>query len=64
MYSLSEEHGCVDFSGCARRPEVGERVTVLPNHACVVSNLFNEVVGVRGGAVEVVWPVACGGALQ
>ena len=64
LYSLSEEHGCVDFSNCARRPEVGQRVTVLPNHACVVSNLFNEVVGVRGGAVEVVWPVACRGALQ
>jgi D-serine deaminase-like pyridoxal phosphate-dependent protein len=64
LYSLSEEHGVVDFSACARRPEVGERVTILPNHACVVSNLFNEVVGVRGGQVEVVWPVACRGALQ
>jgi D-serine deaminase-like pyridoxal phosphate-dependent protein len=64
LYSLSEEHGCVDFSQCARRPYVGERVTVLPNHVCVVSNLFNEVVGVREGAVEVVWPVACRGALQ
>ena len=64
LYSLSEEHGVVDFSACAQRPEVGERVTVLPNHVCVVSNLFNEVVGVRGGEVEVVWPVACRGALQ
>ena len=64
LYSLAEEHGCVDFSGCARRPVVGERVTVLPNHVCVVSNLFNEVVGVRGGEVEVLWPVACRGALQ
>ena len=64
LYSLSEEHGCVDLSACPRRPEVGERVTVLPNHVCVVSNLFNEVVGVRGGEVEVVWPVACRGALQ
>jgi D-serine deaminase-like pyridoxal phosphate-dependent protein len=64
VYSLSEEHGVVDFAGCAQRPEVGERVTVLPNHVCVVSNLFNEVVGLRGGEVEVVWPVACRGALQ
>jgi D-serine deaminase-like pyridoxal phosphate-dependent protein len=61
---LSEEHGTVDLSGCARRPEVGERVTVIPNHCCVVSNLFDEIVGVRGGEVELLWPVAARGALR
>lgn len=64
FYGLSEEHGHVDFSACAGRPAVGERVTVVPNHVCVVSNLFNEIVGVRGGSVEVVWPVAGRGALR
>ena len=64
LYSLSEEHGCVDVSPCARKPAIGERLTVVPNHACAVSNLFNEIVGVRGEDVEVVWPVACRGALQ
>jgi D-serine deaminase-like pyridoxal phosphate-dependent protein len=62
--ALSEEHGHVDVSNCAARPEIGERVTVIPNHVCVVSNLFNEVVAVRGGAVEHVWPVACRGLLR
>jgi D-serine deaminase-like pyridoxal phosphate-dependent protein len=64
LYSLSEEHGCVDFSACASGPAVGERVTIVPNHVCPVVNLFDYVVGVRGGQVEVVWPVACRGALQ
>jgi D-serine deaminase-like pyridoxal phosphate-dependent protein len=64
IYSLSEEHGCVDFSACSDRPAVGERVTVLPNHVCPVSNLFDEIAGVRGGRVEVVWPVAGRGRLQ
>jgi D-serine deaminase-like pyridoxal phosphate-dependent protein len=64
LYSLSEEHGCVDFSACPERPAVGARVTVVPNHVCVVSNLFDHVVGVRGEKVEVIWPVACRGALQ
>jgi D-serine deaminase-like pyridoxal phosphate-dependent protein len=64
FYSLSEEHGQLDLSACARRPEIGERVTVIPNHCCVVSNLFNEVVGVREGSVEVVWPVSARGALR
>ena len=64
IYSLSEEHGCVDFSAGSKRPVVGERVTVVPNHVCPVSNLFDEIVGVRGGRVELIWPVACRGALQ
>ncbi|MAS33949.1 MAG: alanine racemase [Anaerolineaceae bacterium] len=61
---LSEEHGLVDFSKCAAKPAIGERVTIIPNHCCVVTNLFNEVVGVRQQQVETVWPVACRGALQ
>jgi D-serine deaminase-like pyridoxal phosphate-dependent protein len=64
FYSMSEEHGHVDFSRCPRKPAIGERVTVIPNHCCVVTNLFNEIVGMRGDEVEVVWPVACRGALQ
>ncbi|MBE7553950.1 MAG: D-TA family PLP-dependent enzyme [Anaerolineales bacterium] len=63
-YGQSEEHGHVDFSRCARKPEIGERVTLIPNHCCVVSNLFNQVVGVRGDKVGVIWPVAARGALQ
>jgi D-serine deaminase-like pyridoxal phosphate-dependent protein len=63
-YSQSEEHGHVDFSPSVRKPEIGERVTVIPNHCCVVSNLFNQIVGVRGDKVEVIWPVAARGALQ
>jgi D-serine deaminase-like pyridoxal phosphate-dependent protein len=64
FYGLSEEHGHVDFSACAHKPKVGERVTVIPNHCCVVSNLFNQIVGVRGEQVEVVWPVAARGLVQ
>jgi D-serine deaminase-like pyridoxal phosphate-dependent protein len=61
---LSEEHGHVDFSACQRRPEIGERVTVIPNHCCPVTNLLDEVAGVRGDAVEVLWKVAARGAVR
>ncbi len=63
FYSLSEEHGHVDFSKCAQKPQIGERVTVIPNHCCVISNLFNRIAGVRQNEVEVVWPVAARGEL-
>jgi D-serine deaminase-like pyridoxal phosphate-dependent protein len=58
IYALSEEHGHVDFSACVNKPEIGERVTVIPNHCCTVTSLFDEVVGARGDQVEVVWKVA------
>lgn len=40
---LSEEHGHVDLSATHWRPEVGDVIEVIPNHACVVSNLVDEV---------------------
>ncbi|NWG20005.1 MAG: D-TA family PLP-dependent enzyme [Chloroflexi bacterium] len=64
IYALSEEHGHVDFNACARAPVIGERVTIVPNHVCVVSNLFNQVIGARAGLVEVMWPVAARGLMQ
>ena len=63
IYALSEEHGHVDFSACASKPEIGERLSIIPNHCCVVSNLVDEVVGQRGGLVEVVWKVAARGTV-
>jgi D-serine deaminase-like pyridoxal phosphate-dependent protein len=63
FHGMSEEHGHVDFSACAKRPEIGERVTVVPNHCCPVSNLFDEIIGVRTGVVEQRWSVAARGKL-
>jgi D-serine deaminase-like pyridoxal phosphate-dependent protein len=64
--SQSEEHGHVDLSRCstANRPEIGERVTVIPNHACTTVNMHDEVVGARNGKVEVIWPVQARGAIR
>ena len=62
--NLSEEHGMIDLSRSARKPKVGDVVNVIPNHCCVVSNMVDEVYGVRGGAVEVIWPVAARGGVR
>jgi D-serine deaminase-like pyridoxal phosphate-dependent protein len=64
FHAISEEHGHIDFSKCDRKPEIGERVTVITNHCCVANNLFREIVGVRNEQVEVIWPVAAHGMLQ
>jgi D-serine deaminase-like pyridoxal phosphate-dependent protein len=62
--NLSEEHAVLDFSQCRSRPKVGEVVSVIPNHCCSVSNMNDEIHGVRNGVVEVVWPVAARGKVR
>jgi len=64
IYSLSEEHGHVDFSACSRKPEIGEHVSIIPNHCCTVTCLFDEVVGARDDEVEVTWQVAARGTVR
>ena len=62
--AVSEEHGTVDLSRCLERPRVGDVVNVVPNHCCVVTNMVDEVVGVRGDRVELVWPVSARGKVR
>ncbi len=64
IYNLTEEHGHVDFSASEHKPEIGERLTIIPNHCCTVTNLFDEVVGARGDQVEVIWKVAARGTVR
>lgn len=61
IYQLNEEHAYVDMSACADRPQIGERVHVIPVHTCVVSNLHDQLYGVSGDEVEVTWTVAARG---
>ena len=60
---LSEEHGVITVApGDVFR--VGERVRILPNHACVVANLHDRLIGVSGGRVETVLDVAARGRVR
>jgi D-serine deaminase-like pyridoxal phosphate-dependent protein len=62
IVSLSEEHGVVDLSACTGpRPDVGALLRIVPNHTCVVSNLFDRMVFHRDGVVTRVLPVAARG---
>ena len=59
--SMSEEHGILDLTNTSWRPAVGELVRVIPNHVCVVVHLNDVIVGVRGDAIEITWPVVARG---
>ncbi|MBP6775158.1 MAG: alanine racemase [Gemmatimonadaceae bacterium] len=58
---MSEEHGVLDLSKTDWRPRLGDQVRIVPNHVCIVVHLFDEIIGVRGHAVETRWPVAARG---
>jgi D-serine deaminase-like pyridoxal phosphate-dependent protein len=60
---LSEEHGVVAVAE-GESFRVGERVRILPNHACVVANLHDCLVGVSGDHVEAVLEVAARGKVR
>ena len=59
---LSEEHATVRVSGRTRL-EPGDRVRVVPNHSCVVSNLVDVVRLVEGDEVVDTLPVAARGKI-
>ena len=52
LQTLNEEHGYVDVSGTHDRPALGDRLQVIPNHACGCVNLHDGLLGVREGVVE------------
>ena len=57
---LSEEHGRLVSNGPIGLA-VGDRVRIVPNHCCVVSNMLDSVVAVRGERVEGALEIAARG---
>ena len=57
---LNEEHGVIE-AAAPLDVKVGDRVRIIPNHACVVSNLFDVVHLVRGDEVVATERVAARG---
>jgi D-serine deaminase-like pyridoxal phosphate-dependent protein len=61
---FAEEHGFLDLSRSNTRPAIGDVVRIVPNHVCVVVNMVDEVVMVRGDEIIGVLPVAARGRLR
>ncbi len=57
--SCSDEHGVVADPGGALR--VNDRLRLVPGHCDPTCNLHDWYVGMRGGVVEVLWPVTARG---
>ncbi|HZT43510.1 MAG TPA: alanine racemase [Chthonomonadaceae bacterium] len=61
--AASEEHGHLQAPGPTRL-RVGDKVRILPNHACTCVNMHETMTAYRGEEVEAAWPIAARGKIQ
>lgn len=59
---LSEEHGRLVSEGPINL-KVGDKLRIVPNHACVVTNMVDAVNVVEHGEISAVWPVVARGRI-
>lgn len=50
IFKLNEEHGFLRYDPSLTL-QIGQQLTIIPNHACVIPNLCDELLGVRAGRV-------------
>jgi D-serine deaminase-like pyridoxal phosphate-dependent protein len=62
--TLYEEHARVELDPREPGLDVGDVVTIVPNHACGAMNMHDEVVVHRSGDVVGAWRVAARGAIR
>lgn len=59
--SASDEHGRIlisDEAAASAPPSLGDKLRLIPGHCDPTVNMYDWIVGVRGGVVEEVWRVA------
>jgi len=62
--SANDEHGIVKPRQADERqalPPLGSRMMLVPGHCDPTLNLYDEIVGIRKGVVESVWPISARG---
>ena len=63
VMELHEEHGIVDITACPSKPKIGDIINIIPNHCCVVSNLFDAVHYTKNNTVTQTHPIAARGCV-
>ncbi|MES2718129.1 MAG: DSD1 family PLP-dependent enzyme [Pseudomonadota bacterium] len=59
--AANDEHGIVRAADTAPCPPLGSQLLLVPGHCDPTLNLHDQLVAVRGGVVEALWPVAARG---
>ena len=64
VVSQSDEHANVAMDSGGQGLAIGDKVKVVPTHCDPTVDRYDWYVGVRGGRVESVWPIAARGAMR
>jgi len=62
IVAISEHHAVVEWPAHEPHPEIGDRVRVVPNHACNAVNLADSLTAHQAGRIRERWPVSARGA--
>lgn len=62
--SASDEHGKLTVASETTMPKLGEKLRLVPGHCDPTVDRYDWYVGVRGGRVECLWPVAARGGMS
>jgi D-serine deaminase-like pyridoxal phosphate-dependent protein len=62
--SMSEEHGHLHLGDSTYRPQIGEKLTIIPNHVCTCVNMHDQIYYHRSGIVKGAWTVEGRGKLR
>ena len=58
----SDEHGVLELTPQAQL-SLGDQLWLVPGHCDPTVNLYDELIGIRQGRVESIWPISARGAL-
>ncbi len=62
---IYEEHASFDIpEGSDLQFGIGQKLEIIPNHACQTTNFYEVINGIRNGRVETTWSVSCQGKSQ
>jgi D-serine deaminase-like pyridoxal phosphate-dependent protein len=61
--SASDEHGKLEVGSESIGPKLGEKLRLVPGHCDPTVDRYDWYVGVRGGRVECLWPIAARGGM-
>ncbi len=62
VQKLSEAHATAQITDSSIDPKPGDRYHLVPSHCCTTVNLYDEIVAMRDGRIEAVWPISGRGA--
>ena len=58
---MTEEHGVLKLNNAPAKLSIGERLDIIPNHICPVTNLADKFYGIRHGVLEREIPILARG---